>query len=191
MLKVIPFESSLVQAIVIFSLPFSDSGDVHSLTNDILDRCDELKVPVFLDCAYMIIAKDISFDFDRPCVRGISFSMSKGFYGAEKLRIGLRLTREYKDDSVEVFNSMQMLNTVGVHVGLEIMKNFEFDYNNNKYKDKQIEICEDLGIKPSKCVLFGNANQNHPKYGSYDRGTEWRRVCISSLLGDMKDLHYI
>lgn len=176
---------------VIFSLPFSDSGDVHPLTNDILDRCDELKVPVFLDCAYMIIAKDISFDFDRPCVRGISFSMSKGFYGAEKLRIGLRLTREYKDDSVEVFNSMQMLNTVGVHVGLEIMKNFEFDYNNNKYKDKQIEICEDLEIKPSKCVLFGNANQDHPKYGSYDRGTEWRRVCISSLLGDMKDLHYI
>ena len=39
------------------------------------------------------------------------------------------------------------------------MKNFEFDYNNNKYKDKQIEICEDLEIKPSKCVLFGNANQ--------------------------------
>ena len=32
---------------VIFSLPFSDSGDVHPLTNDILDRCDELKVGSF------------------------------------------------------------------------------------------------------------------------------------------------
>ena len=57
---------------VIFSLPFSDSGDVHPLTNDILDRCDELKVPVFLDCAYMIIAKDINIsvpkNFNIPCL---------------------------------------------------------------------------------------------------------------------------
>ena len=72
------------------------------------------------------------FDFDRPCIQGISFSMSKGFYGAEKLRIGLRLTREYKDDPVEVFNSMQMLNTIGVHVGLEIMNHYEFNGLNVK-----------------------------------------------------------
>ena len=139
----------------------------------------------------MIIARDITFDFDRSCIQGISFSMSKGFYGAEKLRIGLRLTREYKDDPVEVFNSMQMLNTIGVHVGLEIMNHYEFDYNNNQYKDRQIEICKELKINPSKCVLFGNASPNHTEYGSYDRGTSWRRVCISSLLGNMKDLHYI
>mgnify|MGYP001188251798 FL=1 len=71
------------------------------------------------------------------------------------------------------------------------MNHYEFDYNNNQYKDRQIEICKELKINPSKCVLFGNASPNHNEYGSYDRGTSWRRVCISSLLGDMKDLHYI
>ena len=176
---------------VIFSLPFSDLGDIHPQTNYILDRCDELNVPVFIDCAYMIIARDVNFDFDRPCIKGISFSMSKGFYGAEKLRIGVRLTRKYMDDSVEVFNSMQMLNIVGVHVGIEIMKNFNFDYNTDKYQSQQIKICKDLGVNPSKCVLFGITSENHLEYGDYDRGTQWRRVCISPLLGDMEDLHYI
>mgnify|MGYP001224500375 FL=1 len=175
---------------VIMSVPFSDLGDVHPRTNEILDKCDELGVPVFLDCAYMIIARDIDFDFNRECIQGVSFSMSKGFYGAEKLRIGLRLTREYKDDPVEVFNSMQMLNTVGVHVGQKLIDNYSVDYNNEMYRDKQITICKDLEIEPSKCVLFGIADENHTEFGKHDRGTEWRRVCISPLFGDMKDLHY-
>ena len=175
---------------VIFSLPFSDLGDIHPLTNEVLDICDKLGVPVFIDCAYMIIARDINFDFNRDCIEGVSFSMSKGFYGVEKIRIGVRLTREYIDDSVEIFNSMQLLNTVGVHVGQKIIDNYSVDYNNEKYKDKQITICKDLDVEPSKCVLFGITSWDHWKFGDYDRGTKWRRVCISPMLGDMKDLHY-
>ena len=53
---------------VIFSLPFSDFGSVHPRTNEILDKCDELGVPVFLDCAYMIMARNIEFDFNRKCI---------------------------------------------------------------------------------------------------------------------------
>ena len=176
---------------VIMSIPFSDSGDIHPRTYEILDECEKWGVPVFIDCAYMIIARDIDFDFNRECIRGVSFSMSKGFYGAEKLRIGLRLTRDYKDDPVEVFNSMQMLNTVGVHVGQRIIDNYSVDYNNEKYVDRQIEICKDLDVEPSKCVLFGTTSWDHWKFGDYDRGTKWRRVCISPMLGDMKDLHYV
>ena len=138
----------------------------------------------------MGIARDIDFDFNRECIKGVTFSMSKGIYGAEKLRIGLRLTREYEDDPVEVFNSMQMLNTVGVHVGQRIIDNYLVDYNNEKYVDRQIEICKDLDVEPSKCVLFGITSWDHWKFGGFDRGTKWRRVCISPMLGDMKDLHY-
>ena len=188
--KYIEDESIRKNDAVIMSTPFSDLGDVHPQTNEVLDECDKLGVPVFIDCAYMVIARDIDFNFDRECIKGVSFSMSKGFYGAEKLRIGLRLTREYEDDPVEVFNSMQMLNTVGVHVGQKIIDNYSVDYNNEIYKDRQIEICKDLSIDPSKCVLFGITSWDHWKFGDYDRGTKWRRVCISPLLGNMKDLHY-
>ena len=34
-------------------------------------------------------------------------------------------------------------------------------------------------------VIFGVAEQSHPKFGDYDRGSDWRRVCISKLLGDL------
>ena len=175
---------------VIMSAPFSDSGDIHPQTDFILNICDELDVPVFIDCAYMIIARDIDFDFNRECIQGVSFSMSKGFYGAEKLRIGLRLTRDYQDDPVEVFNSMQMLNTVGVHVGQKIIDNYSVDYNTETYRDKQEELCNQLKIGYSKCVLFGITDKNHPQFKDFDRGTDYRRVCLSSLMGDMEDLHY-
>ena len=135
------------------------------------------------------MARDIEFDFDRKCIQGISFSLSKGFYGAEHLRIGLRLTREFTDDPVEVFNDFQMINWRGPDVGLKLINNFEHDFIQNKYYNKQIEICKELNIKPSKCAIFGITDENHPDFGYHNRGTEWRRVCISSLLGDMQDIH--
>ena len=176
--------------VVIFSLPFSDCGDIHPQTNEILDKCDELEVCVFIDCAYMIMSRDIEFDFNRKCIQGISFSMTKGFYGAEHLRIGLRLTKEFTDDPVEVFNQFEVIIWIGPDVGLKLINNFEVDYIQNKYYDRQIEICKELNIESSKCAIFGITDKNHFKFKKYDRGTNWRRVCISSLLGNMKDLHY-
>ena len=175
---------------VIMSIPFSDSGDIHQRTYEILDDCEKWGVPVFIDCAYMIMSRDIELDFNRECIQGVSFSMTKGFYGAEHLRIGLRLTKEFTDDPVEVFNQFEMINWIGPDIGLKLMNNFEVDYIQNKYYDKQIEICKELNIEPSKCAIFGITDKNNFKFKEYDRGTNWRRVCISSLLGDMGDLQY-
>ena len=49
-------------------------------------------------------------------------------------------------------------------------------------------IFKDLNIKPSDSVLFGLTDKEHPEFGDYDRGTEWRRVCISRLLGDCDEI---
>jgi hypothetical protein len=130
------------------------------------------------------MARDIVFNFSYKCIEGVSFSMSKGFYGAEHLRIGLRLTREDVDDPVEVFNSFKMVNFVSCDIGLKIMNNFEIDYIQNKYREKQIEICNELEIEPTNCAIFGVTNSEHLSFGNYDRGTDWRRVCISDLIGD-------
>ena len=53
---------------------------------------------------------------------------------------------------------------------------------------KQVEICNELNILPSNCVSFGLADESHPEFGDYDRGTAWRRVCISRLLGDCDEI---
>ena len=79
--------------------------------------------------------------------------------GAEHLRIGLRLTREFTDDPVEVFNDFQMISWIGPDMGLKLINNFEHDFIQNKYYNKQVEICKELNIKPSKCAIFGIANK--------------------------------
>ena len=37
-------------------------------------------------------------------------------------------------------------------------------------------------------AIFDNETKKfHAEFGDYDRGSRWRRVCISSLMGDMNE----
>ena len=40
--------------------------------------------------------------------------------------------------------------------------------------------------------IYDTINKDYPQYssefGDYDRGTDWRRVCISKLLGDADEI---
>ena len=170
---------------VIISVPFSDSGFIHPDLNNLLDKCDELNIPVFIDAAYYCIARGIDFNLDRPCIDTITFSMSKAFYGAERLRIGLRCRKTDEDDGCVLFNQFHCVSKIAAGVGYELCKSFSPDYNQLKYNKKQIKICNDLNITPSNCVIFGLTDKDHLQFQDYDRGTSWRRVCISSLLGDL------
>jgi hypothetical protein len=173
---------------VIISLPFSDYGAEHPMTQEVLNQCDELGVPVFIDCAYYSIGKNINFNLDRPCIEGVSFSLSKAFYGAERLRVGLRCKRKYDDDPADLITDFQMMAKIAAGVGLELCNNFEPDYNHNTYGKLQDKICRDLNIKPSDCVIFGLADKNHELFSDYSRGTDWRRVCVSSKIAQLENI---
>jgi hypothetical protein len=173
---------------VIISVPFSDFGSEHSQTQKILNTCDELNVPVFIDCAYYSIARGIDFNLDRPCIKAVAFSLSKAFYGTERLRIGMRCKKEFNDDPVDVFNGVDMVSRLGAGVGYALCTSFGTDYNQNKFRKKQLEICEKSGIIPSDCVIFGLAEKDHKLFHDYNRGTDWRRVCISKILADIEGL---
>ena len=58
---------------LIVSVPFSDYGDVHPKLAAILDQCDKLKIPVFIDAAYYCIARGVNFNLDRPCIENYCF----------------------------------------------------------------------------------------------------------------------
>ena len=172
---------------LVISVPFSDYGSKHPLLGWLLDGCDELDIPVLLDCAYYCISRDLYLNVDRPCIDTITFSMSKAFYGMERLRAGIRCRNRRVDDGAVLINDFHCVSKIAAGVGIELCRNFEPDYNQNKYRNKQIEICNKLDLELSNCVLFGLTDKNHPKYGveDYNRGTDWRRVCLSTLLGDM------
>jgi hypothetical protein len=169
----------------IVSVPFSDYGSIHPKLEEVLNKCDLLNVPVFIDCAYYVMARNINFNLDRKCIKGVAFSMSKGFYGTEKIRIGMRCKKDFNDDPVDVFNSLGQVSTMGCIVGNSICNNFPPDYIQNKYREKQIEVCRQYGLTPTDCISFGLADKNDERFLDFQRGTDWRRVTISGLLGDM------
>ena len=166
---------------VVISVPFSDNGYIHPDTQEILETCNKLEIPVLIDLAYYNLARGIDFNLDEPCISTITFSLSKGFSLLDRLRIGMRCKRDFNDDPVDVFNSFDMFNKVGAALGLEIIKNFSPDHNQNKFYEKQKDVCSKFKFERSNCVFFGLGDES---YSKFNRGSHWNRVCISNFLVD-------
>jgi len=164
---------------VVISVPFSDNGHIHPDTEEVLETCNKLEIPVLIDLAYYNLARGIDFDLDEPCISTITFSLSKGFSLLDRLRIGIRCKRNFNDDPVDVFNSFDMFNKAGAAIGLEIIKNFSPDHNQNKFYEKQKDVCSKFKFEQSNCVVFGLGDEN---YSKFNRGSHWNRVCISNFL---------
>lgn len=164
--------------VVIISQPFSDTGDQHPLLNDILDQCDKLNIPVVLDCCYFGICSDINFDFSRPCIQEIIFSLSKTF-PVSHVRIGMRLTRIDNDDLLFVYNKSGYTNRLAASIGIDYINRFSPDYIVNKYKNKQIAICKKLNLNPSNTVLFGIGGS---QWQEYNRDRDTNRLGLHNFL---------
>ena len=139
---------------VIISLPFADTGNIHSDYYELMRKCSDMGVPVLVDCAYFGACRNIHIDVAYPCITDVTFSLSKTFPVAYA-RIGMRYTKEDNDDTMFVYHKINYNNKIGALIGLEYFKNFSADYIPQKYLDKQIEFCNTLGVEPSKTVLFG------------------------------------
>lgn len=163
---------------VVISMPFSDTGEIHLDTLSVLDQCDRLGIPVLIDSAFFGICHDIEFDYDRPCITDITFSLSKTFPVAN-LRIGMRLTRKDDDDSLMVHNKTNYNNRLSAGVGLGLLKQYSADYNVEKWKSRQEIFCQELGAIPSRSVIFGLGG---PEFLKYNRGGPSNRLCFSRYL---------
>ena len=167
---------------VVISYPFSDYCKEHSEMKNILDRCEKSKVPVLIDCAYYVIAKDLDFDFSNySCVEDIVFSLSKGFYQANKLRAGIRYSRYFRDDNIDMYNEWEQLNHVGAYLGTKLLNEFPPDYAVNLFKDRQLKYCEEHNLTPADCVSFAFGGN---EYQDLNRGTDVNRLCIADQIGD-------
>jgi hypothetical protein len=163
---------------VVISMPFSDTGDKHQDLDSVLNQCDQLGIPVLIDCAFFGICQDIEFNFDRPCITDITFSLSKSFAVAN-LRIGMRLTRYDDDDSLLVHQKTNYNNRLACGVGLELIERYSADYNVETWSAAQAKFCEQLGVTPSKSVVFGLGGE---AFSKYNRGGATNRLCFSKYL---------
>lgn len=164
--------------VLVFSLPFADTGGMIDGMDAILDQCDTHGVPVLIDMAYINLARGLSIDLSRNCIKVITTSLSKVF-PVQYHRIGLRLTKGIDDDLMIAYQQNQYVNKFGCGLGLEMMKQFNADYTFEAYRPKQKDICAELGIDPSPCVIFGVDTLS--KYPEYNRGGITNRLCFSNF----------
>jgi len=168
--------------VVIISVPFSDYGKQHPKLESFLEQCQEFDIPVLLDFAYFPCTKNININLDKySCVETVTFSISKAFYGAEFLRVGMRLERVDTDDGIDVFNSVEMVNRVSLSIANELIKKYSVDYNWITYKDAYYQVCANKNLETTDCIMFGLGGD---EYTDYNRGSEVNRVCISELIGE-------
>jgi hypothetical protein len=168
--------------VLVLSLPFSDTGNAHPDMEATLTKCSQLGIPVLLDCAYFGICSGIEFNLDHDCITDLTFSLSKTF-PVPHLRIGMRLTRTDDDDALLVMNKTDYVNRLSCFVGVELLENFSPDMIYTRYQKSQLELCNKLGVTPSKCVIFGIDESN--QYPQYNRGGVTNRLCLSKYLNNI------
>jgi hypothetical protein len=164
---------------VMISAPFSGSGNMHTDFEAMLDCCDSMDVPVFLDLSYWPISHSVALDLSRQCVKEVAFSLSKPL--ATQLRLGLRLTRTHVDDMLQVNSDLKIYNRVAVSVGMQLMKEFSIDWLLSKYLYRQVEVCNTLGIEPTN--TFTLARGDADLHREYNRNG-YNRICITDEITD-------
>lgn len=164
---------------IIFSLPFSDTGEIHADTTTTLDLAYNLSIPVLVDLAFFGLCSGIDFDLDHPAITDLTFSLSKTFPVAP-FRIGMRLTREDDDDSLLIYNKTNYVNRLGASVGLRVLDHVNVDYNVSKWRSTQESFCRQLDIDPSATVIFGIDRKK--KFAQYNRGGNTNRLCFYRYL---------
>lgn len=167
---------------VVISVPFSDWGKQREDLEYYLVNCCAMNIPVLLDFAYYPCTKNIDLDLDRfPCVDTVTFSISKAFYGAEFLRVGMRLEREHRDDGLDVINDVEMLNRPSLKIASELINNYSVDHNWLLFDTLYKDVCKQNYLQTTDCIMFGLGGE---EYKEYNRGTEVNRVCVSELIGE-------
>ena len=165
---------------LVLSVPFSDTGNVPYNLESILTECDLKGIPVMLDLAYLNLAKDLSFDLRHECIEYITSSLSKSF-PLELSRVGIRFQKSSFEDQLTIMNEdkLNYINMHSLYLGYQMMKEWKADWLYTKYRDKQIQLCKELEVEPSSCVIFGIDNDN--KYPQYNRGGRTNRLCFSRI----------
>lgn len=181
----IKFSNKLTKnSALIISVPFSDTGKVHTAFNEIMQQCSDLGVPVCLDLAYWGIAQNIYLHLEQfPCVTEVTASLSKPFFTLERHRVGIRFTRDYQDDGISMFNEVGMSNSISMSLGVHYMNMFSCDYVWETYWEQYYNVCDALNLSATNTIIFGLGGE---EYVEYNRGIPGNnRVCISPSLSDL------
>jgi hypothetical protein len=166
--------------IIIISHPFSGNG---MSSHDKIKIADTYNKPIFIDCAFFGICRNINFDFTMyKNIHSVGFSLSKTF-GSGLHRVGLLYTIDTYP--VIVYEKAMYPFVAGAEHHYKLIDTLSPDAMVEKYGDIQKTICKELNIIPSDTILFGL--DTSVEYSKFKRG-ETNRLCISNLIASYKDV---
>jgi len=161
------------------SIPFSASGTIHPKTYQLFKICEDLDIPVLVDCAWFGTCGDMNIDLRSSAIKQVGFSTSKAY--SKFYRAGIRFSRDLKNDSDSLFihDRTQWLHYFNLKINEQLLKNHSADFLFEKYRDKQLKICKELNIIPSNCIHIGLGGE---EYKHCNRDNTYNRVNIIELL---------
>jgi hypothetical protein len=136
---------------LLIAMPFPYTGNIHIQMKELLDRCQELKIPVHIDSAWVIASKDIEFDYNHPAIQSFAISLSKGL-ALGSHRIGLRWSKSKMEGPISIMNEFNMNCKSLVWIGLKFMEKFEPGYLWKKYENHYNKIIEDFNLQPTNAL---------------------------------------
>jgi hypothetical protein len=166
--------------VIIISHPFSGDG---MSSHDKIKIADTYNKPIFIDCAFFGICRNINFDFTPyKNIHSVGFSLSKTF-GSGLHRVGLLYTIDLYP--VTVYEQSMYPFVAGAEHHYKLIDTMSPDAMVKKYGEIQKIICKELNFTPSDTILFGL--DNSVEYSKYKRG-DTNRLCISNLIASYKDV---
>lgn len=171
------------------SYPFAAHGMMYENFNKVLDICEQKEIPIFLDCAYFGACCFTDLILDKSCIKFVAFSLSKAF-ATGRCKVGICFTNE-KNTYMSLLNQYSYINHIAIGIHDNILDNFSPDYMFNKYKKRQLEICEKYELEPSDTVFL--AYSYNPKTKGFDRDGTVSRYGIADLLvnGHDREIEWI
>ena len=138
---------------------------------------DYIDNPVILDCAYIGATKKEKINVPENTEQ-VMFSFSKG-WGLIGQRCGLVYTKK-PHKTLHPLKKVECFNYSSALIMETIIENFTIDEMFNKYRRKQIQICESYDLIPSDTYFIATTEDSYFK--KLRRKDNTARICLTPLL---------
>lgn len=159
---------------VVMSCPFSGNGGFIENSEELINVCQKLSIPVLIDAAYFGISTGIELNVSSSCITDVCVSVSKPF--STMLRHGIRFTRVYHDDHIQNSSDMGILARPCISVASRVLGKFDSDYIVNKYLSRYKKVCSDHDLIQTPTITLALGSPD--RFPDFKRG-DHVRICVT------------
>lgn len=166
--EILPNDACLV------SYPFALTGNKHPQMDWLIQECNRVGCDLLVDFIYLFNSNNVvDIDLSAPCIKEITFSLSKTF-AVQTAKIAVRMLKTKPSDPMQMSNDENICNRLSAGLGLELINKFAPDYMVSKYHAQQELWCDFLGLEPTPVVHFALGDN----YTTVGRQTELNYLSV-------------